>query len=257
MKFHFAAGLGLLEHCHRPIGVEPDRRVFGPILDIPLPGLPSELRGWLDRQRPNSVLFVAFGSMVTLSARRMKMLLSAFEAFGASTLWALGGERMGLSTRPVAETIRFESFVPQPSVLSHPAVGTCITHGGAGTVLECLTASVPMVVMPIAWDQPYNAQLVEELGAGIRIEWWRLNDRALLRALRSIHRSPDYRGRLAALASELRDQEASEGVLRFLENIAAGGDTQSWVSTSTPPPQGSSRHLQRMKSRTRGLSPTD
>ncbi|KAI9058390.1 glycosyltransferase family 1 protein [Trametes sanguinea] len=48
-------------------------------------------------------------------------------------------------------------WVPQQALLHHPAMGWCLTHGGHNTVLECVTAGVPMIVWPIVMDQPTNA----------------------------------------------------------------------------------------------------
>ena len=42
-----------------------------------------------------------------------------------------------------------------------------ICHGGSGTTLAALAAGVPLVVIPLLADQPANASMVEELGAGI------------------------------------------------------------------------------------------
>ena len=232
MKYHFATGLGVLEKRVRNLAAFPDRRVFGPIWSRPTVPLPSDLEAWLERQPSKSVVFVAFGSMVSLSVRQVRRLSSALDALRAPVLWASKGGPGAFSAGSVPKSVRIEAFVPQRAVLCHPAIGACVTHGGSGTVLECMVASVPMVVMPVMWDQPYNAQLVQELQVGVRIDWWRMTDRVLTEALRSALQSLEYRQRMASIVHELRAQRGSEEVFRFLEDIANSRDAESWIPWS-------------------------
>jgi UDP:flavonoid glycosyltransferase YjiC (YdhE family) len=85
-----------------------------------------------------------------------------------------------------------------------------------------------MVVMPVMWDQPYNAEFVQELGAGIRLDWWDLSHHALMKSLESVRLSPKYRRRVSSIAEELRAQQGSEEILCFLEKVAVSGDSVSW-----------------------------
>lgn len=219
MKWHFATGLGLLEHRARSVALLPDRHVFGPILDAPQHALPSALEQWLDEQADRSVVYVSFGTMVSLSARRLRTLVSALGSLDTPVMWALGGTDRLPAQLSVPPTVRVESFLSQPSLLGHRAIGVCVTHGGIGTILECMAASVPMVVMPVMWDQPYNAQLVHDLGSGIRVDWWRLKVRRLREAIQEAQHSPDIRRRVTALALELRAQGASQELLHFFEQV--------------------------------------
>lgn len=226
MQWQFATGLGLLEHRTRGIALLHNRQVFGPILDVPQDRPPAPLEGWLNDQADRSVVYVSFGTMVTLSTRRLHKLLSALRALDAPALWVLGGKSPMLSGLTVPHTVRIETFVPQSAVLAHRAIGVCVTHGGAGTLLECMTASVPTVVMPVAWDQPYNAQLVHDLGVGLRIDWWRLKQRTLADAIERVRLAPEFRLRAASIARELRSQEASTDLLRFFWGVAMTHGTE-------------------------------
>jgi UDP:flavonoid glycosyltransferase YjiC (YdhE family) len=58
-----------------------------------------------------------------------------------------------------------ERWVPQADVLADAALVVC--HGGSGTTFGSLAAGVPMVVVPFFADQPTNARLVAEAGAGL------------------------------------------------------------------------------------------
>lgn len=44
-----------------------------------------------------------------------------------------------------------------------------ITHGGLGTVKECIHQQVPMIVIPLQYDQPINAARVEHHQLGISL----------------------------------------------------------------------------------------
>jgi UDP:flavonoid glycosyltransferase YjiC (YdhE family) len=48
-----------------------------------------------------------------------------------------------------------------------PECSAVICHGGLGTVLRALAHGVPLLVLPLGRDQPFNATRVEDLGAGI------------------------------------------------------------------------------------------
>jgi UDP:flavonoid glycosyltransferase YjiC (YdhE family) len=65
---------------------------------------------------------------------------------------------------PLPRNVRVERWVPIAPTLSRAAA--FVTHGGAGTTLAALAAGVPMALLPIAADQPLNARIVEDAGAG-------------------------------------------------------------------------------------------
>ncbi|KAL7280801.1 hypothetical protein ACG7TL_005745 [Trametes sanguinea] len=93
-------------------------------------------------------------------------------------------------------------WVPQQAVLSHPAMGWCLSHAGHNTVFECIYANVPMILWPIDADQPPNAiQLTEDLG--IAYELIEVRNGAGLGSIYRTGRKPD--GSIEAVQAEFRD----------------------------------------------------
>ncbi|SDP42204.1 N-glycosyltransferase [Actinopolyspora xinjiangensis] len=66
------------------------------------------------------------------------------------------------------DNVHLTSFVQQQLLL--PACDAFITHGGFSGVREAMSSGVPMVVVPMFAEQPANADRVEQLGVGKRID---------------------------------------------------------------------------------------
>ncbi|RYZ13383.1 MAG: glycosyltransferase [Comamonadaceae bacterium] len=99
-------------------------------------------------------------------------------------------------------------FAPQQAAIARADV--VITHGGLNTVMDSLAAGKPMLVLPIAFDQPGVAARVVHGGAGLR----------LLPPLASSHRLK------LALQRLLAEPEFGLAAARLGESIARSGGTR-------------------------------
>ncbi|KAF8648387.1 hypothetical protein HU200_064973 [Digitaria exilis] len=126
---------------------------------------------WLDTKPARSVVYVSFGSVLSLNNRQEEEMRQGLEATGRPYLWVARKAAAGdgsASPDGCAEGMVVE-WCDQARVLSHAAVGCFVTHCGWNSTLESVARGVPLVAVPQWTDQPTVAWLVEErMGAGVR-----------------------------------------------------------------------------------------
>ncbi|MVT11135.1 glycosyltransferase [Chitinophaga tropicalis] len=93
--------------------------------------------------------------------------------------------------------------VPQLELLPHLDAVVC--HGGHNTVSETLLHGLPLVVIPIAYDQSHVAGRVVSAGSGIRLNYRRFKANHLKDAVYGVLQDPSYK-----IAAELIQRSFEE-----------------------------------------------
>jgi abscisate beta-glucosyltransferase len=147
---------------------------------------------WLNSKKPNSVLYISFGSIARLHMKQIKEIAYGLEASDQSFIWVVGKiinsskeeetcienwvldgfeERM----KEMDKGLIFRGWVPQLLILEHEAVGGFLTHCGWNSTLEGVCAGVPMITWPLSAEQFTNEKLVTDvLRIGVQVgsrEW--------------------------------------------------------------------------------------
>lgn len=83
------------------------------------------------------------------------------------------------------------SYAPQEALLRRAAL--VLTHAGLNTVLDALSCGVPMVTMPITYEQPSIARRVERAGAGLSLSMSQLAAPRVRALARRVLETPAFR----------------------------------------------------------------
>ena len=67
-----------------------------------------------------------------------------------------------------AEGVDVRAYIPMSTLL--PAADVVAYHGGSGTMLAALAAGIPMLIVPLAADQPDNGDRCEAAGVARILE---------------------------------------------------------------------------------------
>lgn len=128
----------------------------------------ASCKDWLDKQEARSVLYISFGSIVRMWAKQVEEVALGLEASGHAFLWVLRSD-VDVGTRSKIQAFQERtqgrglvvSWAPQLSVLSHPSVGAFLTHCGWNSLIECMSAGLPILAWPGGFgEQPMNARYV-------------------------------------------------------------------------------------------------
>jgi zeaxanthin glucosyltransferase len=91
---------------------------------------------------------------------------------------------------PIPSNAIVVKSAPQIELLQRAAL--CITHAGLNTALEALAQGVPMVAVPIAYDQPGVAARIAHHRVGEFLDLKNLTAERLLEAIETVLQNPDF-----------------------------------------------------------------
>jgi MGT family glycosyltransferase len=134
--------------------------------------------GFLEPGGEGPLVYVSLGSLGSADVELMNRLLGALAETPHRYLVSMGPQHELIE---LAHNMAGAEFLPQPAILPH--AGLVITHGGNNTVTESIHFGVPMIVLPLFWDQYDNAQRVAECGFGVRLATYEFEDAQLHEAI--------------------------------------------------------------------------
>ncbi|KAK1423036.1 hypothetical protein QVD17_18329 [Tagetes erecta] len=125
---------------------------------------------WLETKPPNSVVYVSFGSMVSLTQQEMEELAWGLQESGFYYIWVVRDiERHKLPkgfldlTTQNQEKGMVVNWCNQLEMLAYESVGCFVTHCGWNSTLEGLSLGVPMVGIPKWADQWTDAKFIADV----------------------------------------------------------------------------------------------
>jgi UDP:flavonoid glycosyltransferase YjiC (YdhE family) len=169
------------------------------------------------------LVYLSFGTEVPSRTRDYfpglyRDAVDALAGMGLRVLVTIGSDRDPAEVGPVPASVRVQRWVPQASVMREATM--MVGHGGAGSVLLALAAGVPMVLVPMFADQPFNARRVADLGAGLVVEDVLTQLQPAVRAVLDDPRYRDRSGRIADEIGALPPIDAAVDALTALATVA-------------------------------------
>lgn len=195
--------------------------------DVELAGLPgadavrgdeTEFPGWqrLDPSRP--LVYVSFGTIFFRRPELLRQVLASTAGLGVQVVASVG--TLGDELAGMGDHIILAPYVPQREILQRANV--FVTHGGYNSVAESVRAGTPMLVIPLAIDQPVQAHYVASAGFGISLRPEDATTPAVGAALEALlDPQQGYRDRVQAVMGACGDN-ASTTAERVVEIIQGG-----------------------------------
>ena len=107
------------------------------------------------------------------------------------------------------------SHAPQIEVLRRSSL--CITHAGLNTVLESLSAGVPMVALPITNDQPGVAARIAKKKVGVVISPHQASPENFVTAIKQVLGDPTFRDNVQRMQKAIRKTDGLSIAAGILE----------------------------------------
>lgn len=173
------------------------------------------------------VVYLSLGSLGCMDVDLMQRLIDALDASGYRAVVSTGprGDELSLGERMVGGR-----FLPQPQIL--PQCDLLITHGGNNTVCEGFHFGLPMIGLPLFWDQYDNAQRLQETGFGRRLATYAWEPDELLGALRDLLGDEALRARLRTTSAEVQADGGAKKAAALIERLVAGRGSSHEVETA-------------------------
>jgi len=115
-----------------------------------------------------------------------------------------------------------DEFLPQPSIL--PQCDLLITHGGNNTTCEGFHFGLPMIGLPLFWDQYDNAQRLQETGFGRRLPTYDWTEAKLVGAVNDLLADERLASSMRSYAEAIRNDPGREKAATLLEHLAVTGE---------------------------------
>ncbi|KAK9542472.1 hypothetical protein VZT92_000332 [Zoarces viviparus] len=170
----------------------------------PAQPLPEHLEEFVQSSGEHGVIIMSLGTFVSeLPADITNEIAAAFAKLPQKVIWRHKGDRpatLGNNTLLV-------DWMPQNDLLGHPKMKLFVAHGGTNGVQEAIYHGVPVVGLPLFFDQYDNLLRLQERGGAKLLTIKNVDkDNNFLNAIQEVLNEPSYRMNMQRLSGLHRDQ---------------------------------------------------
>jgi zeaxanthin glucosyltransferase len=138
------------------------------------------------------LIYASLGTLVNGIEHVYRAILEAVGRFPQTQVVLSVGKNIDPDDlRPIPSNVIIVNTAPQIELLKRAAL--CITHAGLNTALEALAQGVPIVAIPIGFDQPGVAARIAYHGVSEFVEIGDLTAERLSQLIRRVRQNPSYR----------------------------------------------------------------
>ncbi|CAL4168509.1 unnamed protein product, partial [Meganyctiphanes norvegica] len=157
----------------------------------------------------HGIIYFSLGSYAKSSdipKTQMAMLLEAFGRLPQRVIWKFEGDDH-IANLPTNAITR--KWLPQQDILGHPKTLVFISHCGNFGTQEAKFHGIPVLGVPITFDQPRNAARLTRKGYARVLNWDEMTVELIIENINILIKDNTYRERIQAVSRALQDQKES------------------------------------------------
>ncbi|OCU02602.1 hypothetical protein XELAEV_18008366mg [Xenopus laevis] len=217
----------------------PNVLYIGGVLAKPAKPVSEELEDFIAQSGEHGFIIVTFGSMVPSNplTEFVKEMNDGFSKIPQKVIW-----RYRISEWPkelqLAPNVKIMNWISQNDLLGHPKARLLVTHGGVNSIQEAIYHGIPMVAIPLFFDQFDNAVRIKAKHLGTFIPKDQLKAEKLANAIRDVIGGESYKNSAMHLSLIQRSQPfpKDQQIVRWVEHIVKVGGTDHLIPYSYQQP---------------------
>ncbi|XP_072916767.1 UDP-glucuronosyltransferase 2B17-like [Hemitrygon akajei] len=164
--------------------------------------LPADLQRFMDNSGEDGVVIFSLGSIVgTIPPEAASEVAAGLARLSQRVIWRY----IGALPPNLGNNTKILSWFPQNDLLSHPKTRALITHGGENGLYEAIYHGVPVVGIPIFFDQYDNLLRLKTRGAAVMLELAHIKSDDIFHAVKTVIENPSYAENMKRLSALHRD----------------------------------------------------
>uniref|UniRef100_H3C2E2 UDP-glucuronosyltransferase n=1 Tax=Tetraodon nigroviridis TaxID=99883 RepID=H3C2E2_TETNG len=165
--------------------------------------LSQELEDFVQSSGEHGVIIMTLGTLVEkLPEDIVEDIAAAFAQLPQKVIWRHKGKKPST----LGNNTLLMDWLPQNDLLGHPKTRLFVAHGGTNGVQEAIYHGVPLVGLPLMFDQQDNFFRMKVKGVAKVLDIATVNKDNFLEALKEVLYQPSYRENMKTLSNLQRDQ---------------------------------------------------
>nr|XP_022903896.1 UDP-glucuronosyltransferase 1-7C-like [Onthophagus taurus] len=193
-----------------------------PILDYPKPTAPNvipiggvqvkppkkldkDLQKILDDSK-QGVIFVSLGSNFVpkyYGKHAIKSFKESFSKLNQTILWKFDDDDL-------PKNVITRKWFSQTDILAHPNTKLFITHCGGLSTQETIIRGVPVIGIPLFFDQYSQAGKIQSINGGVVLKYWELTTENVYNSILEVLSNPVYKNNMKRLSTLYNEQPENQ-----------------------------------------------
>jgi UDP:flavonoid glycosyltransferase YjiC (YdhE family) len=174
---------------------------------------------WLEGRAARPLVYFTLGTIFNLeSGDLFERALAGLRELPMDVVVTVGRELDPQVLGPQPRNVYVRSYIPQSALLPH--CDLVVSHAGSGSIVGALAHGLPMVLLPIGADQPFNSARCHNLHVGRVLNAVEATPEDVERAATAVLEDSTYRQSAKQLQAENASLPDPEYVVRLLERLA-------------------------------------